>query len=134
MNGYLFSWKCLMALLGGIGLMGSLSISVVERTREIGVMRAIGARTSTMLGMFMLEGILQGLLSWAIAVPLSFIVGQPMAGALDEALFNGGLFYQYNFQAILIWLGVIGVISTLASVLPARNAISISVRESLAYA
>ena len=124
----------IMALVGGIGLMGSLSISVVERTREIGVMRAIGARTSMMLGMFMLEGILQGLISWAIAVPLSFIVGQPVAGALGKALFNGNLFYQYNFQAILFWLGIIMVISALAAVLPARNAVSISVRESLAYA
>lgn len=46
-----------------------------------------------------------------------------MAGALGEALFNGGISYHYNFQAIFIWLGVMGVISSLASVLPARNAV-----------
>jgi putative ABC transport system permease protein len=130
----LLTLAIIMALVGGIGLMGSLSISVVERTREIGVMRAIGARTPTMLGMFMLEGILQGLLSWAMAMPLSFIVGQPMARALGEALFNGGLFYQYDYQAILIWFGAIVIISALASILPARNAVLMSVRESLAYA
>ena len=130
----LLALAVIMAVVGSIGLMGSLSISVVERTREIGVMRAIGARTSTMMAMFMLEGILQGLLSWAIVVPLSFILGQPMAEALGQALFSGSLNYQYDWTAVLAWLVVILLISTLASILPARNATRISVRESLAYA
>jgi len=124
----------LMALVGGIGLMGALSISVVERTREIGVMRAIGARTFTILGMFMMEGVLQGLFSWVVVVPLSFVLGKPMADALGLALFDAVLDYQYNFSAVLIWLVIILVISILASILPARNATIISVRDSLAYA
>jgi putative ABC transport system permease protein len=124
----------IVAVVGGIGLMGSLSISVVERTREIGVMRAIGARTATIMGMFVMEGVLQGLLSWAIAVPVSFLLGQPLANALGQTMFEANLDYQYNNQAVVIWLVVILVISTLASILPARNATRISVRDSLAYA
>jgi putative ABC transport system permease protein len=123
----------LMALVGGIGLMGALSISVVERTREIGVMRAIGARTPTILGMFMMEGVLQGLLSWLVVIPISFILGRPMANALGMTLFDASLDYQYNYQAVLVWLVIILVISTVASVLPARTATQISVRDSLAY-
>jgi putative ABC transport system permease protein len=129
----LFALAVIVALVGGVGLMGSLSISVVERTREIGVMRAIGARSGTMMGMFMMEGVLQGLSSWAIAVPISFTLGQPMANALGQALFEANLDYQYNFEAVIVWLVIILVISTLASTLPARNATRISVRESLAY-
>jgi putative ABC transport system permease protein len=124
----------LMGLVGGIGLMGALSISVVERTREIGVMRAIGARTPTILGMFMMEGVLQGLISWIIVVPISFVLGKPMANALGMTLFDANLDYQFNFSAVIIWLVIILVISTLASILPARNATAISVRDSLAYA
>jgi putative ABC transport system permease protein len=124
----------IMAVVGGIGLMGSLSISVVERTKEIGVMRAIGARTNTMMGMFILEGIMQGLLSWLIVVPFSTILGQSMAKSLGETMLDVTLDYQYNLEAIFIWLLIILTISTLASVLPARHASSISVRESLAYA
>jgi len=124
----------LMGLVGGIGLMGALSISVVERTREIGVMRAIGAKTPTILGMFMMEGVLQGLISWLIVVPISFVLGKPMADALGIALFDATLDYQYNFSAVLIWLAIILVISTLASIVPARSATVISVRDSLAYA
>lgn len=130
----LLSLAVIVALVGGIGLMGSLSISVVERTREIGVMRAVGARSTTVMGMFMLEGIFQGLLSWLIAVPLSFMVGGPMAGALGQAMFDADLDYQYNFEAVLVWLAVILAISILASIIPARNATRVSVRESLAYA
>ena len=129
----LLALAVIVALVGGIGLMGSLSISVVERTREIGVMRAIGARTGAVVGMFMMEGILQGLLSWAIAAPLSFILGKPMANALGQAIFETNLDYRYSFEAVAIWLIVTLVISTLASILPARNATLISVRESLAY-
>ncbi len=124
----------LMALVGGIGLMGALSISVVERTREIGVMRAIGARTPTILGMFMMEGVLQGLFSWMVVIPISFGLGKPLANALGMVLFEAHLDYQYNFKAVFMWLVIILIISTLASILPARSATVVSVRDSLAYA
>ncbi|MFN8456869.1 MAG: FtsX-like permease family protein [Anaerolineae bacterium] len=123
----------IVAIVGGIGLMGSLSISVVERTREIGVMRAIGARSGTILGMFMMEGVLQGLFSWLIAAPLSFALAQPLSNALGQAMFEANLDFQYNYTAVGVWLAIIVVISTLASIMPARSATQISVRESLAY-
>lgn len=123
----------LMALVGGIGLMGALSISVVERTREIGVMRAVGGRTLTILGMFVMEGLLQGVFSWLAAVPLSLALSQPLAAGLGAVLFSATLDYQYNFGAVLVWLTTVLVIATLASIIPARNATLISVRESLAY-
>ncbi len=132
--GMLLVLAVLMGLVGGIGLMGALSISVVERTREIGVMRAIGAKTPTILGMFMMEGVLQGLISWVIVVPISFGLGKPMANALGLVLFDATLDYRYNVEAVLVWLVIIVVISTLASIIPARNATAISVRDSLAYA
>jgi ABC-type lipoprotein release transport system permease subunit len=49
-------------------------------------------------------------------------------------LFEATLDYQYNFGAVLTWLAIVLVISVLASILPARNATIISVRDSLAYA
>jgi putative ABC transport system permease protein len=129
----LLALAVIVALVGGIGLMGSLSISVVERTREIGVMRAIGARSGRLMSMFVMEGVLQGLFSWALAVPISFALAQPMANALGQAMFETNLDFAYDYEAVIIWLVVILMISTLASILPARNATVISVRESLAY-
>ncbi|MBN1994918.1 MAG: ABC transporter permease [Anaerolineae bacterium] len=129
----LLALAVIMALVGGIGLMGSLSISVVERTREIGVMRAVGARSLTIMGMFVMEGVLQGIFSWAVAFPLSFLISGAVANALGQTMFEANLDYQYNFPAVLVWLIVILVISTLASLLPAYNATRVSVRDSLAY-
>ena len=124
----------IMAGVGGIGLMGSLSISVVERTKEIGVMRAIGARTNTMMGMFITEGILQGIFSWILVVPLSILIGRPMANTLGQTMFSANLDYQYNLQGSIIWFFIVLIISAIASFVPARHASSISVRESLSYA
>jgi putative ABC transport system permease protein len=129
----LLALAVIMALVGGIGLMGSLSISVVERTREIGVMRAVGARTLTIMGMFVMEGVLQGLFSWVVAVPLSYAISGTVANALGQAMFEANLDYSYNFPAVVAWLAVILVISTLASLIPAYNATRVSVRDSLAY-
>ncbi|MCB0192198.1 MAG: ABC transporter permease [Anaerolineae bacterium] len=132
--GMLFALAFIMAIVGGIGLTGALSISVVERTKEIGVMRAIGAKTPVLMLMFILEGVLQGLVSWAIAVPLSFLLSRPLANIVGHAMFDISLDYVYDGQAVLLWLVMVVVIATLASIMPARSAVSISVRESLAYA
>ncbi len=124
----------IVAVVGGIALMGALSISVVERTTEIGVLRAVGARSPTIMGMFMMEGVLQGIMSWAFSVIVALIFSRPMADLLGDAIFSMPLDFKYNYGAMLIWLGIVIVIAVLASILPARSATRISVRDSLAYA
>ncbi len=130
----MFGLSLVMGIVGGIGLMGSLSISVVERTREIGVLRSIGAENATIMGMFVMEGVLQGLLSWFMAVPLGFIVARPMSRVLGQTILNVDLDFAFNYTAVAIWFIAILCISILASLVPAHNATRISVRESLAYA
>ena len=122
-----------MGIVGGIGLMGALSISVMERTKEIGVLRAIGAKTPVVAGMFVMEGVLQGVLSWALAVPLAYAASRPMALALGRILLETELDFAFSWAAVAFWFVAVLVISTLASLLPARSASRISVRESLAY-
>ncbi len=130
----LLALAVIVALVGGIALMGVLSISVVERTKEIGVLRAVGARSRTVIGIFVMEGTLQGLASWALSVFVSLLLSRPMAEALGCVMLKMPLSYQYNTSAVVVWLVVILAISTLASLMPARRAGRISVRESLAYA
>jgi len=130
----LLALSVIVAIVGGIALMGALSIGVIERTKEIGVLRAIGARSPMILGIFVMEGIFQGCLSWLISIPISLLASPVAASALGHAMFGATLDYQYNWPAVVIWLCIILVISAVASILPARGAIRISVRDSLAYA
>ncbi|MFN8475221.1 MAG: FtsX-like permease family protein [Anaerolineae bacterium] len=130
----LLALATIVAVVGAIGLMGALSIAVVERTKEIGVLRAIGARSPTIMGMFVMEGVLQGLMSWALAVLISLVFSRPMSNLLGDTIFKLPLDYRYNWQAVAIWLVIILVLATLASIAPARSATRISVRDSLAYA
>ncbi len=123
----------IIALVGGIGLMGALWINVIERTKEIGILRAIGAVSSKIMGMFMLEGVIQGLMSWMIAIPIAWVVTPLMANAMGQAMFQSQLDFRFNWQAVLVWLGIVLVISVLASVIPAHHATRINVRQSLTY-
>lgn len=133
-NQMLFSVALVMGVVGGIGLMGSLSISVVERTREIGVLRSIGGTSPVIMTMFILEGVFQGLMSWLLAVPLAYLVARPMSAVLGQTIFQADLDFAFNTTAVIIWLVAVLSIAFLASLIPAHAATRVSVRESLAYA
>ncbi len=122
----------IIALVGSIALSGTLSLSVTERTREIGVMRAIGASSWDISRLFIGEGLILGWLSWLIALPLSMPAGKLMLTAVSQA-FGQDYLYHYTPTGAILWLGIITILSILASWMPARSATRISVRESLAY-
>jgi putative ABC transport system permease protein len=117
---------------GGVALSGVLSLNVLERTREIGVMRAIGASSGAIARLFIGEGLILGWLSWAIALPLSVPAGRLMTQAVGVP-FGMNLVYTFRPTGATYWLFIITVLSILASWFPARGATRISVRESLAY-
>jgi len=122
----------IIAIVGSIGLSGVLSLSVLERRREIGVMRAIGASSGKISALFIGEGLILGLLSWLIALPLSIPAGYLMTQAMGAAL-QTEIVYRYTPRGAFYWLGIVLVLSIIASWFPARGATRISVRESLAY-
>jgi len=123
----------LMALVGMIGLTSALSLSVMERTREIGVLRAIGARSPTIALLFIMEGVLQSLASWLLAAPLAFVLAQPLAQQLGRTMLKVNLDYAFNWPAVILWFGVTLLIGVVATLGPARSAARLSARESLAY-
>lgn len=130
----LMALSIIVAIVGGIALTGALSIGVIERTKEIGVLRAVGARSRTILGIFVMEGLLQGLISWLVSIPISYLVSPLAANAMGHAMFGATLDFRYSWMAVLLWLAIVLLISALASIFPARGATRISVRDSLAYA
>jgi putative ABC transport system permease protein len=122
----------IIATVGGIALSGVLSINVLERRTEIGILRAIGASNSAIGALFITEGILLGWLSWLISVPLSIPFSQGLNAAVGSSV-NAELSFNYSVTSIWIWLAIITVLGIVASWFPARGAIQVSVRESLSY-
>jgi len=122
-----------IALVGGVGLSGVISLSVLERRREIGVMRAIGASSWQVVRLFMGEGILLGLISWLIALPLSIPAAYGLSTQGLSLALNQQLSYNFTPNGPLLWLMIIIMLAVIASLLPARKAALVSVRESLAY-
>ncbi|MFV1858596.1 MAG: FtsX-like permease family protein [Anaerolineales bacterium] len=128
----LMTMTIVMALVGSIGLSGTLSINVIERRREIGVMRAVGGSSRDVALIMIMEGLLLGITSWVIAVPISILAGRPFVENIGEIIQFPGP-YQLSMSGLWIWLLIVVVLSLVASWLPARRAMQISVNESLAY-
>jgi putative ABC transport system permease protein len=128
----LVTMAVLSSVVGSLALSGVLSLNVLERRREIGLLRAAGARSSAIFVQFIGESLILSWLSWLIALPLSIPAGRLMVDGLSKAM-DIELIYHYTPAGPLIWLGTVTILAVAASGLPARHASRISVRESLAY-
>lgn len=129
----MLSMAILAALVGSLGLMGAMSINVVERSREIGVMRAVGATSVAIAGIFISEGVLVGIWSWLLAAPISVPGARLFSQIVGSTLFQFPLDFHYSTRGAVLWLLIVIMLSALASLWPAITATRISVREALAY-
>lgn len=120
----------LMALVGGIGLLTIMSINVFERQRQIGVMRSVGATSRVIMSQFLLEGLLIGVLAWALGVPLSYVLSEFLVGIVP---FNEIITYQYTPLAPLLGLVGMLVITLAATLYPALRASRKTISEILRY-
>jgi putative ABC transport system permease protein len=123
----------LLAVIGGLGLMGTMSINVLERTREIGVMRAIGASNRSVRRIFIIEGIIIGVISWIVGAILAYPLSNLISDLIGHQFLNAPLVYTFSLTGVFIWLALVVVLAAVASFLPAWNASRITVREVLAY-
>jgi putative ABC transport system permease protein len=123
----------MLAIVGGLGLMGTMSINVLERTREIGVLRAIGAPNRGVARVFIREGIAIGLISWLFGAVLAFPLGKGLSDAVGLSVMGVPLNFSYSLSGVWIWLILVVILSAMASFIPARNASRLTVREVLAY-
>lgn len=130
----------LSMLVAAIGIMNTLFTSVLERTREIGILKAVGARDGHILGMFLLEGAVVGLVGGAVGLGAAYLLSVPSDGwvkSLIESVQKEKLLSD-TFFSWPWWLapGVLGfsvLLTTLAAVFPARRASRIPPVEALRH-
>lgn len=115
-------------IVGAIGIANIMLVSVTERTREIGVMKAIGAKDSEVLVLFLLEAVLVGLVGAILGIALGLVAG---------ALVIQFVFDEFTLVLPYDWVGislVVGVLTgVIAGYLPARRATRIQPIQALAY-
>lgn len=130
---FLLIMAVLTASVGSMGLAGTMGMNVLERTREIGIMRSIGATDLEIMRAVIVEGVVIGSLSWLIGAVVSFPITYLLSGIISAAIFQSAIDVKFTWDGFVIWLGVVLILSALASVLPARSAARLTIREVLAY-
>ncbi|MDD6464074.1 MAG: ABC transporter permease [Clostridiaceae bacterium] len=111
-------------LVGGIGVMNIMLVSVTERTREIGIRKALGAKTSTIMLQFLTESVILCLLGGAIG----FILG--VGGALSVAAYLK-IPIAVKFTTVLIAVGFSSAIGIFFGIYPAKRAAQMTPIEAL---
>ena len=130
---FLLVMAILTAIVGSMGLTGTMGMNVLERTREIGIMRAIGADDRAVMRTVIAEGVVIGMISFVLAIILSIPITYLLSTIISLAVFQSPIATIFTYTGYAIWLALVLVLSALASILPARNAARLTIREVLAY-
>ncbi|MDP8985744.1 MAG: FtsX-like permease family protein [Pseudomonadota bacterium] len=122
----------MMLAVGAMGLASTLSVGVVERFREIAILKAIGGRSSTIAALFATEAVVIALIGWTISACSTPLLSRPVVAALGSAVLGYGFEYRTNPIGLAIALGVAVLVALLATLLPVRAATASTVRQWIA--
>jgi putative ABC transport system permease protein len=130
---FLIVMSVIIGLVGGLGLMTTMSLNVLERRREMGVLRAIGASSRVVWFMVVSEGLVVGMMSFGIAAVVARPLSRGLGDFLSTALFQGELNFLFDLDGLCIWFVASMALSALASFIPAWTASRAPVREALSF-
>jgi putative ABC transport system permease protein len=117
--------------IGGLSLTGAMSLNVLERTKEIGILRAIGSAHRHITSIVVIEGVCIGVLSWIPAMLLALPLSKLLSDILGWSIVSWPLVYIFPPVAPLLWIGIVVLLSAGASYMPARRAARLNVRDAL---
>jgi putative ABC transport system permease protein len=121
----------LMGAVGVLGLMSAMGASVAERTREFGVMRAVGATSAMVRRTVVAEGLFTGILGAVTGIALAIPLSMAMGNFLGRMSFGLPVPLTVSPGAVALWLGLVVAGAAIASVFPANGAARLTVRETL---
>jgi putative ABC transport system permease protein len=116
--------SAMIGAVGGLGLSTTMSVNVLERRRELGVLRAVGATPRTIWLLLVVEACVVAVGSWMLAGLAAWPLSRGLANWLD---------FTFELRGLAIWLVVSLVLGALASFIPAQHSTSQPVREALGY-
>jgi putative ABC transport system permease protein len=122
-----------IGMVGLIGLGSTMSTNVIERTREFGVMKAIGASGCTIRRLVVFEGVFIAAVSCVIAVIPVIALTWVMGAGLGNLFLRTPIPFEVSAPGIVIWIVVVLLGAALATLAPASQASRLTVREALAY-
>ncbi|MCK5344361.1 MAG: ABC transporter permease, partial [Candidatus Heimdallarchaeota archaeon] len=111
-------------VVGGIGIMNIMLVSVTERTREIGLRKALGATPKVILIQFLIESVLLSVIGGMIGVGIAYAISALIQQFIPAAV---------SFDSVLLAFGVSAAVGVIFGVLPARKASQLSPIEALRY-
>jgi putative ABC transport system permease protein len=120
-------------IVGGLGLATSMSLGVLERTREIGVLRALGATGRVVLRLVLLEGLALAAAATALAVVLAVPLSLTLCRAVGSFGLHADVGLVWSVPALAAWLTLAMLVATLACLGPARAALRPAVRDILTH-
>jgi putative ABC transport system permease protein len=122
-----------LGVVGGIGLASTMSANILDRTREFGVMHAIGARPTAVRRIVVAEGVFLALTSCLVAVIPALALTAVLGAGLGNLFMSAPLPYRFSMLAVGIWTALVVLGAVLATEAAATRASRITVREALAY-
>lgn len=130
---FLLAIASLVAVVGGLALASAMSMNVMERTRELGVLRATGASTHTVVRIVVVEGVVLAGLSWVLAVGLAVPSSLVIGNFAGRVFVHANLDNTFSPAAAAGWLLLVLLIGAVASVLPALVSTRTPVAQALQY-
>lgn len=123
----------LMLFLGGLALASALALSVVERTRELGVLKALGASHRRIATLVAGEALAISLGAWLVALPLSLPLSAVLAEAFGRVMFPVPVSWVPAATGVTAWLVLAVLVGLGAALWPARRALHASTAQALAW-
>ena len=123
----------LIVAISMVGLINAITMGILERTREIGVLRSIGARRGDVRRIFATEGVAIAVLGWAVGVPLGYVLARGIGKVAGDAV---GIDIAFVFPAAYVALALVGtvIVALLVMLAPLRRAVRFKPGEALRYA